>query len=131
MRVMLLARSSRSLVALVTAVLLLLCQTAFAAQACAHSLSSSSTALSAPCHGEGEDISAGSPLTPASVSVCESAKAVSDSTKVLVYALADLPAVPVAYSEAATQVRSLDAPRIVHAVCHSPPLNILHCRLLN
>ena len=124
------SRSSRSLVALVTAVMLLACQIAFAAEACAHSLRSvSDSAAAMPCHDAESD--RGSPVdTAPAASVCQASKAVPDNVKVPVFALADLPAVSVTYIKPLAFIvaaRALPA----HVVCSSPPLSILHCRLLN
>src|SRR5687767_1713469 len=129
---MVLTRRSRSLVASITAVVLLLCQAAFAAQACAHPLAAASTESSAaaPCH----DAPAESP-TPATQlptpTVCATATALPDAAKVPVFALADLPAVAVGYETVETPARAGLGQQTVQAVCYSPPLSILHCRFLN
>ena len=128
MRCMSLARSSRSVIALATALLLFLCQTAFALQACAHFVdAASSTSAGPPCHETANAAHTGVPL---SAGACDT-KAVGDYAKVTVWTLADLPAIPVTYSETDAPVASTGAPPVVHAVCYSPPLSILHCRLLN
>lgn len=124
------SRSSRSLIALITALLLLACQVAFAAEACASSMRGMSESMAAmPCHdAEGEH---GSPVDQApATSGCQAGKAVADPVKTPVFALADLPAMRVTYLE---RVVSSSAARTVpaHVVCSSPPLTILHCRLLN
>lgn len=125
---MVLGRSSRSFVASLTAVLLLLCQTAFAAQACAHTIKSVQPgSIAAPCH-ESSAENTGT-HTPAATS-CEATKAVPDAAKVPVLALADLPTMLVAYEQAA-RPGTLSRVQYVQAVCHSPPLSILHCRFLN
>jgi hypothetical protein len=126
-----LTRSSRALVALVTAVLLLLCQTAFAAQACAHIFSGgNSSGASAPCH-EGAGNADNAPQTPAAVSVCEAAKAVGQSVEVPLIAVTDLPSLPMAPYEAIPPRQTSPFPHTAFAVCNSPPLSLLHCRLLN
>ena len=131
MRAMRLSRSSRSIIALLTAVLLLLCQTAFAAQACGHGfVSDNASAVSAPCHETMED-SRSVPQEPAAVSACDAPKAVAEAVKIPVLSVTDFPALPlVRYEPAPVKLASL-APHAVHAVCHSPPLTLLHCRLLN
>jgi hypothetical protein len=129
---MALTRASRSLVALVTAILLLLCQTAFAAQACAHAAvpAPAQSPAAAPCH----DMSGGS-TTPTkqlpTATACEAAKALPDVAKVPVFALHDLPSVLVAYEPFAAQARLGVHAEAAQAVCYSPPLSILHCRFLN
>ena len=123
-----LSRGSRALVAWLAAVLLVMCQTAFAAQACASDLArSSTTSAAAPCH-EAAEADSSVPLRGASA--CEATKAVADPAKIPVFGISDMPAVIVAIYEPTAQVTSL-APRHVQAVCYSPPLTILHCRFLN
>ena len=122
-------RSSRSFVALLTALMLLLCQTAFAAQACAHTLRPAQPeGITAPCHESGgADTGKQIPAT----TTCDAATALPDAAKVPVLAVTDLPAILVAYEPAtAIGIQSGGAQR-VQAVCHSPPLSILHCRFLN
>jgi hypothetical protein len=132
MRPMVLTRSSRSVVALVTAVLLLLCQTAFAAQACAHSFAPAiADAASAPCHETPSDAGMPAKQAPAVATGCEAAKAVADPAKLTVFAVTDLPAVLLTYYESAAPTIASVAPQTAQAVCYSPPLSILHCRLLN
>jgi hypothetical protein len=126
-------RSSRSLVALITALLLLMCQTAFAVQACAHKFVPAITdTMSAPCHETSDGSSAPDDKAPAAATSCEVANAVPDAAaKVSVFALADLPAVAVTYLQLPAPPRSARVLQTVQAVCHSPPLSILHCRFLN
>ena len=129
---MVLTRSSRSLVALVTAILLLLCQTAFAAQACAHSLAPATTdTASAPCHEMPSNTGTPAKQAPAVASACDVAKAVADPTKLTVFAVTDLPAILLTYYYGAAPAMASLAPQTAQAVCYSPPLSILHCRLLN
>ena len=121
-------RRPRVLVAWLAALLLVMCQTAFAAQACAADLARSSTTTAvAPCH-EAAEADSSIPLRAASA--CEATKAVADPAKIPVFGISDIPAVVVAIYEPAAQAASL-APQHVHAVCYSPPLTILHCRFLN
>ena len=125
MRAMLFTRRSRSVVAVVTAVLLLLCQTAFAARVCMLVPDTASAATAAPCHGAAEPEQAPAP------SVCDAGKATADPVQIQVPALADLPAVRIVYADAAESVVANGPTGPVHADCHSPPLTLLHCRLLN
>jgi hypothetical protein len=125
---MVLSRSSRSFVASLTAVLLLLCQTAFAAQACAHAVRDAQPeSIAAPCH-EAASENTGNRVPAASS--CEATKALPDSAKVPVLDLADLPTMLMAYEQAALP-GTPSRIQYVQAVCHSPPLSILHCRFLN
>jgi hypothetical protein len=125
-------RSSRSLVALVTALLLLMCQTAFAAQACAHSFTpAGADAMTQPCHETTSEAASPQQQAPAASKSCEVANALSDAAKAPVFALADLPAVVIRYIDAPAPERTLRVLQTVQAVCYSPPLSILHCRFLN
>ena len=132
MRAMALTRSTRSAVALVTAVLLLLCQIAFAAQACAHTSppAPAEHPAAAPCHQSPAESGAPAQHVPAPTA-CEVSKAVPDVAKVPVFALSDLPAIVVVYEQLAMPARPVRGQDTVHAVCYSPPLSILHCRFLN
>jgi hypothetical protein len=131
MRAMSFRRSSRSAIALLTALLLLLCQAAFAAQACAHSPVGIDPAAAAPCHGSSETDHSNVPSSPASTSVCEAGKAVGEATKVPVLALAELPVVAITYTQPQAHTIRSRAPDTIDAVCYSPPLSVLHCRFLN
>ena len=124
-----LSRRSRVLVAWLAALVLVMCQTAFAAQACAADLarSSSTPSPAAPCH---EAADADSSVPARAPSGCEAAKVVSDPVKIPVFGISDMPAIIVAIYEPVARVTSL-APQHVQAVCYSPPLTILHCRFLN
>lgn len=132
MAAMRLTRSSRSTVALLTAILLLLCQTAFAANACAHSPApaSADATTNLPCHGADDSGNAPGDEAPGASGGCGVSKALADSAKIPVFASTDLPAVIIAYplADAAIVAR---APARVSAVCASPPLTILHCRFIN
>jgi hypothetical protein len=126
-------RSSRSLVALITALLLLMCQSAFAMQACVHTFVPATVdTISAPCHETSEAPSAPEKQPAAASASCEVANALPDAAaKVPVFALSDLAAVPVTYLQLPAPPRSARALQTVQAVCYSPPLSILHCRFLN
>ena len=109
--------------------MLLLCQTAFAAQACAHNVTPpQAEGIVAPCHeSAGGDTGK---QVPASAT-CDAATALADVAKVPVLAVTDLPAIPVDYVETAVPGTPSRGAQRVQAVCYSPPLSILHCRLLN
>ena len=131
MRAMRLPKSVRRAVALITAALLLLCQVAFAAQACANGIGSvgSAPAAQAPCHGVGAEDASG---VPAATPSCEASNALADSAKLPIFDVTDWPAVAIARLIEPYPLANLaSAPQAVNAVCHSPPLSILHCRLLN
>jgi hypothetical protein len=115
------------------AMLLLLCQTVFAAQACAHALAATSPepAAVAPCHQDIADTSHDVPAHSEAGTACEAAKATGDGARLPIYTLADLPATTIAYTEAQMPVAAFGAPAIVQAVCFSPPLGVLHCRFNN
>lgn len=129
-----LARSTKSLVALVTAIVLLLCQAASSAQACAHAITAKNTAVEvASCQeGHAAEHYAGSdaPVSQ-SQSACDNPKVYSDSFKVPVLSISDLPALQVVYLEPAGPALTSVATQVAQAVCYSPPLTLLHCRLLN
>ena len=115
----------RRLIALLTAVLLLLCQTSALAQFCATAAGAESAAAAAPapCH----DDHSGS--QPAAVSVCEASQALAENAKVPVF---DFPApVLVIALRDIARAPQTDIHAAVHAVCSSPPLTVLHCRFLN
>src|SRR5215208_6483019 len=127
---MICSRRSRSTIALVTAILLFLCQAAFAAQACAHRMSAASVeSASAPCHETADSADPPAKQAPVS-SACEAAKAVPDAVKLPVVAVTDFPSLSVVYLMPASDGTSQRDPAAL-AVCHSPPLNLLHCRFLN
>ena len=127
---MLCRRRSRSTIALVTAILLFVCQTAFAAQACAHAITAAPTeSVSAPCHETTDGGGSPAKQAPAS-SACEAAKAVPDAAKLPVAAVTELESLPVVYLVLASNGASRRQPAAL-AVCHSPPLSVLHCRFLN
>jgi len=127
MRPMKLSRLSRTIVALGTATLLLLCQTAAFAQACLMS-PTASAAAAMPCHTMSEEAGDVS-HQPGAPSVCDASKAVAEIAKVTVFALADIPVLVIATHDFVTRLDS-GIPRATQAVCSSPPLAVLHCRFL-
>src|SRR4051812_9425873 len=110
---MLFRRSSRSAVAVLTAVLLFLFQTAVAAQACAHSISRNGTAATMPCHEPGANEHSNAPSTPESASVCEAGKAVGQAAHTELPAAVDLPAVLITYVDTATYTSASQVSRVV------------------
>jgi hypothetical protein len=108
---------------------MLLCQTAFAAKACAQGFGAPQAPGSAPCHEPGG--MNGKPVVPASPSVCDAAQALSEIASVAILSIADLPLLTVVPFKAAS---AKPAPAPAHArypACHPPPLTILHCRFLS
>jgi hypothetical protein len=121
--------SHRTIVALITAALLLLCQTAFATQACAHSVSVAAAGSAAPCHDTASE-SRTPAQEPAATSGCEVSKAVAGAVKVPVFSVDASPMFALVYY-APTAVRLSTSERsTVAAVCSSPHLTLLHCRFL-
>ncbi|MDB5863629.1 MAG: hypothetical protein JWO70_1435 [Betaproteobacteria bacterium] len=111
--------------------LLLLCQVAFAAQACAHSFASAAPAMVAPCH-EAMGDAGGATDSPGAASICEASKAVADGSRLPIADITDFPALTVAQVDILTPRWSTSSPGpTATAVCHSPPLTLLHCRFLN
>ena len=125
-----LSRPSKSIVALITAALLLLCQTAFAAQACAHSVGAQDAPGSAPCHEPAGDMNH-APVVPAAPSACDAAQAFSGVVHISVFAITDLPALALVQFEQAQPRAVATVARTANTACHPPPLTILHCRFLN
>ncbi len=125
-------RSSKSVIALLTAVLLLVCQTAFNAQAWGTSpATSAGPAAAVPCHGVPEDTVDLESPTPATVAAgCEASKAVGDAVKIPTLAAAYVLPVAIVYDTAGPR-RFLAARSTLQFVCSSPPLTLLHCRFLN
>jgi len=130
-RFMKLCRSSRSAIALLTALLFLLCQTAVAAQARLDAVAGDRNGLhdAAPCHESTG--SAEAPLAPVAISsCCDAPAAVTGDFKPAVVALSDLPVLTVAVQDIPLAPPLLIGPD-TRAVCYSPPsLNLLHCRFL-
>jgi hypothetical protein len=129
MPAMAVTRSYRSFVAVLAAFVLLLCQTAFAAEACTNTIAPAAhDGSAAPCHERAS--STALPAQLPSPGVCE-AQAIPDAGKVHVPALTDLPAISIAYERAGVADAVTLAAQAVRPACHSPPLTVLHCRLRN
>ena len=125
-----LTRIQRSSLALVTAILLLWCQSLYAMQACAALAGAAkAAAAAAPCHHDASDGSHDEHGRTAATG-CEIAKAFAKELKLPVLDSGALVALPVCSRPAGAC-----APPFIHgdvrAVSHSPPLTLLHCRLLN
>ena len=116
---MTISRTARKLVALLAALMLLGCQTAAAAEACAHGFTSAPAKIAAtPCH----EAETGAPADEApAAGACQAAKAIADQVKAPVFTLADLPSVLVAYLETAEPTIAVRSLHAVSAVCSSPP----------
>ena len=129
---MTLSRSSRSVVAVLAAIVMLLCQAAALAQACVTNQVERSdvTVAVSPCHGASEADST-SGHQPAVPSTCEASQALAQADSVTIYPPADLaPLVVVAVDTASAARGFRSQQQALHNVCSSPPLAILHCRFL-
>ena len=130
MRPMRLTRTKRGTLAFITAILLLWCQSLYAIQACAELVvSSTAAAAAAPCHHEPSDAGHGD-HGRTNAGECDIAKAFAQEVKLPVLAIADLAATPVPVRVFADR-RGTTPCGPPNALGHSPPLNLLHCRLLN
>src|SRR5262245_2238294 len=121
-----LSRLQKRLTALTTALLLTLCQLAFAAQACAHGVAAKEAATSMPCH----DMDS-TPATPKPASVCDVPTPVGADISLPILSIADLPGL--ATGPLATGPIETASPYryAIQAAYHPPPLTVLHCRFLN
>src|SRR4051794_31147659 len=113
-------RRSTRFIALLSAIFLLVCQTAFAAQACAH-VAAPAVETSMPCH-ESMDAGSKAPHAPSTSSSCEAANAVPESATPPVVAVMDLPPLVLPRTAIETAVVASLVPAEVHKVCASPPL---------
>jgi hypothetical protein len=116
------------MVALSTAVLLLLCQTAALAQSClmAPATQGKTSAASMPCHTASEGDTSHQPST---ASMCDASIALAEIAKAGVFPLADIPVLVIATHDFVPRLY-IGIPRASQAVCSSPPLSVLHCRFL-
>src|SRR5690349_6338210 len=116
MRRMIRCRSSRSLVELVTAMMLMMCQTAFATQACAHSSAPAAAhAVSAPCHETLSDTTSPDRQPPAASARCDVSHALPDAAKVPILAVSYWPSVIVTYLVEPAPQRTFHALQTVRA----------------
>lgn len=127
---MTLRRSSKRLIALLTALLMLLCQTAFAVTYPQPLSRGEPVVDSAPCHASARSVDTSSDA-PSRSSGCEAAKAVFENLKPPILGVTDLPALLLPAADIVEpRVVSLATPE-THNACSSPPLILVHCRLLN
>jgi hypothetical protein len=125
-----LKRTARAVVAVITAILLSACQTAFAVHACADGTPSSLGASPTPCHDIGLDETGPAQKTAANTD-CGAPLAVAEAAHVPTFGITDLPVVAIVrYATAVAAITSPPA-ETTQAVCSSPPLSVLHCRFLN
>jgi len=126
-------RQRRRGIALLTAVLLFLCQSSYAVEAGASVLWESAPGMGA-CHESAEHAVTGhsqAPQAPAAHSICDAPKAVSESVQAPLLSIAQLPSL-LAPLFALAAVRGASISEPTHAnPCRSPPLPVLLCRLLN
>jgi hypothetical protein len=120
-------RSNRRTIALITAILLLLCQTAFAAQACAQHVAVVDTA-SVSCHeiAESEDSTAPAHRD----STCEAPALAAEPVNLPLASVTALPGLLL--PPAAVSGIDAGASGVLAATtqCRAPPLTVLHCRFL-
>ena len=131
-----LSRHRQRGVALLTAVLLLLCQTAFAAAACAHTaavLASVGEAGALPCHENIAEAatSDSAPNAASAQSACDAPKAVSQLAAFPIIAIGDMPSLLLPKSVLHVVAVHQAAPVHDASPCSSPPFTVLHCRFLN
>jgi hypothetical protein len=127
---MLLSRLQRKALALTTALLLALCQIAYAAQACAQGMAALEVTVAAPCH-ETSGSEAGAPVSPKATSVCDAPGVVGADIGFPLLSVADLPALHPAGVVMAPVRPYLQHCHALQTVGHPPPLTVLHCRFLN
>lgn len=125
-----LSRAPRAVIALFTAVLLLLCQAAFALQVCHGNAARQDISAAGPCQTGIDEGDFGSHL-PKPPETCQVAKAFAEPLKIPVLATVDLPVMAVHYDERAIARQPQYRSHAIQAACHSPPLTLLHCRFLN
>jgi hypothetical protein len=127
---MMLGRSNRRMIAMVTALLLLLCQVAFAAEICAQQVAAHADSAVAPCHhvGDGE----GSTVPPAETSGggCEAPALTGHAIDLPILAVTAFPALLIDAPALAPATARASAAPAVEVHCRPPPLSILHCRFL-
>jgi hypothetical protein len=126
---MLRRRSEKRTVALIAAVLLLLCQVAFAAQACARYATAGADAI-ASCHHSAADADSTEPATVARSS-CESPALAAEGVSLPLVAVTAFASVAIAPALAITLPSRERAALATATPCHPPPLTVLHCRFLN
>jgi hypothetical protein len=125
---MLTRRSEKQTVALIAALLLLLCQVGFAAQACARYATAGADAT-ASCHDAAADDGSTEPATVARSS-CEAPALAAEGVSFPVVAVTAF-----APNAIAPALAVAPPPRqrgeVAATPCHPPPLTVLHCRFLN
>ena len=125
-----LGRSKRRMIATVTALLLLLCQVAFAAEICAQQVAAHADAAVAPCHhvhdGEGSTL----PPTETSGGGCEAPALTGHAVDPPILAVTALPALLIDAPALASETARAPTARALEVHCRPPPLSILHCRFL-
>jgi hypothetical protein len=127
---MMLRRSNTRTIALVTALLLLLCQAAFAAQICAQQAAARVDGTGPSCHHAADSQDSTVPATATSGGGCEAPALTGHAVDMPLLAVTALPALLI-YTE--PMAAALGRARDVLALephCRPPPLSILHCRFL-
>jgi hypothetical protein len=123
-------RSNRRTIALLTAFLLLLCQAAFAAQLCAQQVAARADATFPSCHHAGEPENSTVPPTENSGGGCEAPALTGHAIDLPVLAVTGLPPLFIDSTAFATAVARAPDARLAEVHCRPPPLSILHCRFL-
>jgi hypothetical protein len=123
------SRSTGRFVACIAGAVLVLCQTAAAAEACMTGApSSGNSAVEQPCHDSAQK--SGQDEHSACQTQCLSQRAAPAETKVSVPAATDMPALTVRLDQPLFAAHAAPFPKLLTARADSPPLTILHCRLV-
>jgi len=122
--------SHRRLIALATALIVMLCPLASTAHVYAHSVEAARMVAMPPCH-ETSDGTRDAPPSPEQASLCSATAMMADDVSIALLSITDLPALFVA--SAPTMSVALLSPyrRTVQTLYHPPPLNVVFCRFLN
>jgi hypothetical protein len=124
-----LRRSNSRMIALVTALLLLLCQAAFAAQICAQQVAAKAERPLSSCHHAAESDDGSVPPADQSGGGCEApALTGQHAVDLPILAVTALPALPIDAQSPAPSFAGAPAALAFEPHCRPPPLSILHCR---
>ena len=126
---MLLSRSNRRTIALLTAFLLLLCQVAFAAQLCVQQVSATAEQGLPTCHHAADEGNS-TPAPGASGGGCEAPALTAQTVDLPMLAVTAFPALFIAAEVFSPSLDRLHDALAADTQCRPPPLAILHCRLL-
>ena len=121
-------RSNRRGIALLAAILLVLCQAAFVAQAYAQ-VGAAADAVALPCHHASDDADP-APSHEGVRPGCEAPAMTAEPVNVPLTALAALPSITLTASPPHVDGR-FPGLQAYEPDCRPPPLTVLHCRFLN